>query len=249
MLNLFVSYRRDDAEGFAGWMAGLLRSAENGSEPNAVYLDVDDIAPGVNFVHDMVDAVRGSDIVLVMIGPRWYRSTLLDADDAVRLEIEAAFEARVPVWCLRINATPLPDTSVLPPSLHALAAAPQFVLSDGTFGDDVARLRRKLVDEITPRPGGRQVTSAFLDVVNANPGHWTSGTAFSIVLDGKAIGSAVSGGPSPHFRVSPGNHRVQCRNGLRRSNIVEFTVAPGARARLMVRMSPLGRLDCEVADT
>src|SRR4051812_37211720 len=120
MLGLFISYRRNDSEAFAGRLADALRSPSDGSEPDQVFLDVDDIAPGVNFVSDMIAAAGQADAVLVVIGRHWLPDALRKPDDAVRTKIEAAISAKVPIYCVMVDNPSFPEADSLPPSLRPL---------------------------------------------------------------------------------------------------------------------------------
>jgi len=246
-MNLFISYRRDDSEGFAGWLADLLRSPTEGSEPDEVFLDVDAIAPGVNFVRDMIAAVGQADAVLVLIGRHWVRPSLQKGDDAVRLEIEEAIQRKIPLYCVMVDNASLPPGNALPPSLRTLTSVPHAVLNEGTFSDDVRKLRRKLMAEVRPKPRGRAAPTACLEVFHANPGFWTERSSFSVVLDGKSLGTVMANTPPHRFDIAPGKHRIQVRRGLRRSDVVEFEVSAGARAHVDVTLALTGGLECQLS--
>ena len=232
-MNLFISYRRDDTEGFAGWLAELLRNPSDGSAADDVFLDVDDIPPGRDFVEDMLAAVGRADAVLVMVGPRWVRDALHNTDDPVRREIEAAIEAGVPIWCICVDNASRPNTAALPPSLHGFCSVTQVALNETTFADDVHLLRDRLA-EIKPKPGRAGSDSAILEVVFPRPGFMNDGSTYSVVVDGKSLGAVKSEKRSQRFDIRPGRHRMQVRRGLRRSNAIEVQVTQGATVRLEV---------------
>jgi TIR domain len=71
---IFLSYRRGDDPGFAQALFGLLEKA---FPPEQLFMDVDDIAPGLDFVKVLDEQVRQCDVVLALIGRDW-----LDAKDA-----------------------------------------------------------------------------------------------------------------------------------------------------------------------
>lgn len=89
----FLSYRRDDSAGFAGRLADALEDAFG---PGSVFRDVDDIAPGEDFISTIESQLRDVGAVLIMIGPHWLAAGAdgrrrLDAkDDFVHLEIQLA---------------------------------------------------------------------------------------------------------------------------------------------------------------
>jgi hypothetical protein len=248
MFSLFISYRRADSEGFAGWLSDLLRSPSDGAEPDEVFLDVDDIAPGANFERDMITAVGQSDAVLVVMGRHWVRPALQNSNDPVRLEIEAAITGKVPIYCVTVDEAEVPDRKSLPSSLRALSSAPRAVLNEGTFADDVRRLRSRLVAEVRPKLQGRIGRAARLEVVHANPGFWSEGSSFRVVLDDKSLGTVMANTPLHSFDIAPGRHRLQCRRGLRKSEVVQFELQAGSQARVEVRLALTGGLECRLVD-
>ena len=88
---VFISYRREDTAGHAGRLYDTM--AARFGQPN-VFVDVD-LAPGVDFVQRISEAVGECRVLLVIIGPRWASLTddegatrIADPDDFVRLEVE-----------------------------------------------------------------------------------------------------------------------------------------------------------------
>lgn len=159
MSGIFISYRRDDSRGFAGRLADALDAAfgsDFGSD--FVFRDIDDIAPGANFIHAITSRLASVDIVLVVIGPGWLAARndggrrLDDPADFVRLEIELALAADKPVWPVLIGGAAMPAEEALPPSLQPLARRQALTLADGTWKDDVDRLIIALRHQL-PAPG------------------------------------------------------------------------------------------------
>jgi hypothetical protein len=88
--NIFISYRRDDSAGHAGRVHDRL-ALEFGSD--LVFMDVDSIPLGADFVDTLRQQVARCAILLALIGPDW-----IDAHDAKgrrRLADPADF---VPRW-------------------------------------------------------------------------------------------------------------------------------------------------------
>jgi hypothetical protein len=91
MPRIFISYRREDCPAHAGRLYDNL-SAHFGE--SSVFMDVDTLELGVDFVERIEQAVGSSDVVLALIGPHWL--TCADANghrfdapnDFVRLELE-----------------------------------------------------------------------------------------------------------------------------------------------------------------
>jgi len=91
---IFVSYRRDDSRHAAGRLLDRLRQSY---EPHQLFMDVDNVAPGLDFVKVIEEQVSACDVMLVVIGPNWLDARdkagvrrLDDPGDFVRLEVEAA---------------------------------------------------------------------------------------------------------------------------------------------------------------
>lgn len=155
MANFFLSYRRDDSAGFAGRLADDLETTFGAG---TVFRDVDDIRPGEDFVQAIVSHMRTVDVVLVMIGPRWFATgvdgtrRLNDPHDFVRQEIEAALGSGKPVIPLLVGGATMPAETHLPSSIVGLARRQAVVLSDAGWRGDVERLVKSL-RELLPNQG------------------------------------------------------------------------------------------------
>lgn len=162
MPGLFISYRRDDQPGFAGRLADALERAFGADK---VFRDIDDIAPGDDFVTALEQQLRSIDVMLVLIGPGWLAASrggvrrLDDADDFVRREIEAAIKSGKPLLPVLIGGATMPGERDLPTSIAALARRQAIALSDPGWSSDVARL----VQSIKPwLPAPRRRVPAWL---------------------------------------------------------------------------------------
>ena len=96
MRGIFISYRRDDAEGQAGRLFDDL-AAHYGRD--AVFMDVANIKKGLDFRRSIDEQVSSCGVLLVIIGKSWLsvvdsngKSRLEDPGDFVRLETAAAEE-------------------------------------------------------------------------------------------------------------------------------------------------------------
>ncbi|MGH3114423.1 MAG: toll/interleukin-1 receptor domain-containing protein, partial [Gaiellaceae bacterium] len=65
---MFISYRREDAPAYAGRLYDQL--AERFGDEN-VFMDVDTIEPGADFVARIEDAVSSAAALLVVVGRGW----------------------------------------------------------------------------------------------------------------------------------------------------------------------------------
>src|SRR5215213_697007 len=81
MTRIFINYRRQDSEGYVGRLFDHLRKH---FEPTDIFMDVDSIKPGTDFVQALEEAVTACDIFVSIIGPTWL--TIADDDGARRLD-------------------------------------------------------------------------------------------------------------------------------------------------------------------
>ena len=117
MARVFISYRRQEGEGHAGWIAdGLRRRGHD------VRTDVGTIRPGEDFVDAIRRSIAWCDALLVVIGPGWIdlrnqdgRRRLHADEDWVRFEIEEGLAApEVKVIPVLIRDAQMPATAELP---------------------------------------------------------------------------------------------------------------------------------------
>ena len=146
---VFINYRRDDSPGSAGRLYDRL-AEEIPSEH--LFMDVDAIAPGVDFVTAIEQAVRSCDILLVIIGRSWLTATdkagrlrLDDPKDFVRLEIATALAHDVRVIPVLVDGATMPAATDLPADLQALVRRNAVELSHQRFAADTRGLARALV--------------------------------------------------------------------------------------------------------
>jgi ketosteroid isomerase-like protein len=141
---VFISYRREETAGHAGRLHDAI--APRFGDAN-VFMDVD-LAPGVDFVERVTEAVGACDVLLVVIGPNWARTTdgrgnvrLADSNDFVRLEVEIALRRPdVAVIPLLVGGAQMPAPDQLPESIRGLSRRNALELSDLRWRYDVGRL-------------------------------------------------------------------------------------------------------------
>src|ERR1700704_6243730 len=117
---IFLSYRRDDCAVHAGRLAENLRD-RSGDE---VFLDIDTIGLGENFVTRIEREIGRCDVLLVMIGDDWLtltgrdgRPRIFDPLDLIFLEIKSALERDVPVVPVLVEGASMPRPEQLPDEL------------------------------------------------------------------------------------------------------------------------------------
>jgi hypothetical protein len=140
---VFISYRRDDAAGYAGRLEEAL---EQRLGRGSVFRDVLDIAPGADFVEAIRQRLAGAQTVLVLIGPRWAGTDTAgtrridDDEDFVRLEVQEALASGAHVIPVLLPGASMPGEAELPAPLQALARRNAMNLGDTHWGADVERL-------------------------------------------------------------------------------------------------------------
>src|SRR5215813_7317367 len=122
MSKVFISYRREDSFAYARTIYGEL--VQHFSK-DRLFMDVDTIAPGADFVRVIEEAVRECDVLLALIGNKWMRegdskSRLDDPKDFVRLEIATALARDIWVIPVLLDGMKMPIEDTLPASLKPL---------------------------------------------------------------------------------------------------------------------------------
>jgi hypothetical protein len=144
---VFLSYRRDDAAGYAGRLEEAL---ERRLGPGTAFRDVMDIPPGEDFVAAIRTRLAGAKAVVVLMGPRWAGNEtpgnrrIDDAGDFVRLEVALALESGVRVIPVLLPGASMPAEAELPEALKPLARRNAMNLSDTNWDADIARLATAL---------------------------------------------------------------------------------------------------------
>ena len=148
---IFISYRRDDAAGYARAVCDEL-ARHFGAE--RVFMDVDDIGAGQAFDDAIRQAVGASRVLLVVMGRRWQgeragaASRIKDAGDFVRLEVAAALAAGLRVIPLLIDGATMPTEAELPDELRALTRRNALEIDNTRFAADIERLVAALCDAL-----------------------------------------------------------------------------------------------------
>ena len=154
MPRIFINYRRDDSAGYAGRIHDTLASAFG---TDSVFIDIDDIKPGVDYVSTIEERIAGCDVMLTLIGHRWLdsqdasgRRRLDDPADFVRVEIERALARHIRVIPVLIGTASMPGQTDLPPDISQLATLEAIALSDSRWQYDMAQLVNA-IGESAPR--------------------------------------------------------------------------------------------------
>ena len=149
MGGIFISYRRDDTEPYAGRLRDTL---SNHFGTTQVFRDIDRINPGERFPQVIERAVGSCDALVALIGPKWMtvkdenrRRRIDDPKDYLRQEIEAALKRPdVLVVPVLIGSTTMPAPGDLPETLVGLTECHALHLTGENWDDQVARLIKAL---------------------------------------------------------------------------------------------------------
>ncbi|MDQ8700122.1 toll/interleukin-1 receptor domain-containing protein [Hyphomicrobium sp. LHD-15] len=145
---VFISYRREDSSGHTGRVHDRLEK-EFGKE--LIFMDVDAIPLGVNFVKYISDEVGKSDVMLAIIGRDWLnacdengRRRLDNPNDFVRIEISTALQRDIPVIPITVGGAPMPRVETLPEPLKELAFRNGLDIRHSSFHSDMDKLVKSL---------------------------------------------------------------------------------------------------------
>jgi hypothetical protein len=156
MHQIFISYRRIDAQGHAGRLFDRLKE-EFGSE--ALFYDQDSIRTGEIWSQAIDEAVRACKIVIILVGEDWLSASnqqgerRLDQEgDVVRREICLALELKKDILPIRIEETPIPAEDELPECLRALLKHDFEKLSNrqGAYDSAIEDLKKRILGILSP---------------------------------------------------------------------------------------------------
>ena len=165
MPKIFISYRRNDSAGHAGRLHDRLVGHFG---EGLVFMDVDTIKPGLNFVEVVQEAVGSCDALIAVIGREWLTASdpagtggrrLDDPADMVRLEIATAIERDVQVIPVLVQGAQMPRSLDLPENLKGLAYRNALEVSDAGFSSEVGRL----IEVLEAPPSQRLADSVFVE--------------------------------------------------------------------------------------
>lgn len=205
MSHVFISYRRGDSIATAGRIRDRLVQALGRER---VFVDLDDIPAGSDFVEVLQSKVAASRLLLAVIGPGWSWATddkgnrrLDDPDDFVVREIAAALaNPNTLVMPVLIDGAKMPDARELPEPLKALARRNAFELRNNVFNPDADRLIGVIRETLgpAPRPASKlpwlgAAAAAMITAVGAGIWLWPQKTA----------GPSAAGAGRPELGIKP----------------------------------------------
>jgi hypothetical protein len=144
MSSIFISYRRVGALPHARALFERLRH-EFG--PNDVFIDLEGIDYGLDFVDILNEQLNGCKVMLAVIDPQWATATdrhgqrRIDREyDYVRTEIVTALSRGIRTVPVLIDGAEMPEASELPEPLRPLTRRNALMLDFTKFDDQVSRL-------------------------------------------------------------------------------------------------------------
>lgn len=148
MSRIFINYRRQDTEGYVGRIYDhLLRHFER----DDIFMDVDAIHPGADFVKVLEDAIAQCDVLLAVIGPQWVNAVdengerrLDQWNDFVRIEIATALEQNKLVIPVLVGRARMPSPKEIPEALAGLTRRHAVELSHQRFALDIDKLAESI---------------------------------------------------------------------------------------------------------
>ena len=174
MQAIFLSYRRDDAEGEAGRLFDDL-TGEFGADK--VFMDVIGIEPGRDFRKVIDQSVASCGVLLAIIGKGWIdakdeagQRRLDDSMDFVRLETSSALKRDIPVIPVLVHGGRMPRAEQLPDDLKDLAYRNGVELTHTRWDSDVQLLIKALRPHVSSERAGTGgiKTQTALDLHPAN---------------------------------------------------------------------------------
>ncbi len=173
---IFISYRRDDAAGYARAVNDELGRCFGAER---VFIDVDDINAGQPFSEVIQRSVDDSAVLLALIGKRWQGERdgapprIFEAGDFVRQEVAAGLAKGLRVIPVLLDGVAMPDPAHLPPELRPLTGRNALALDNSRFAADMAHL----VHEVRGALGAEPPVAARKRLPTA----WLAGAALAAV--------------------------------------------------------------------
>jgi uncharacterized protein YecT (DUF1311 family) len=124
MAKIAISYRRSDSQDITGRIFDRL-AQQYGRD--TVFRDIDSIQPGIDFRTQIADALTATDVLLVIVGPRWLgrgkgvESRMDNESDPVRVEVEMALKRDIPIIPVLVSGMKMPEVGQLPSTLKDFA--------------------------------------------------------------------------------------------------------------------------------
>ncbi len=156
MAKIAISYRRSDSQDITGRIFDRL-AQQYGRD--TVFRDIDSIQPGIDFRAQIADALTATDVLLVIVGPRWLgrgdgvESRMDKESDPVRVEVEMALKRDIPVIPVLVSGMTMPEPSELPATLKDFAFRHAVQVDGGRDFDHHIESLTRALDQIFAAKG------------------------------------------------------------------------------------------------
>jgi hypothetical protein len=185
---IFINYRRDDSISTAGRLHDRL--AQTFGRKN-LFMDVDHVPAGVDFVDYLHSQVAACDVFLTVIGPNWIdakdddgRRRFDNPDDFVTIEIATALARKIRVIPVLVDGARTPKPDKLPDSIKSLVRRNAVEVRNTHFGRDAEALVDKVREALQH---AQPVTSQWPFLASATawllaPGRWRTAAVSATAL-------------------------------------------------------------------
>lgn len=150
-----ISYRRSDSDAMAGRIRDRL---VNYFGQTSVFMDIDSVPLGTDFRTHIANVLGQTHLLLAVIGPNWHgtgasgHARISDEQDPVRIEIETALRAQIPILPILVSGAFMPQAADLPTTLQDFPFRNAAEISTGRdFNYHVERLVRAIDDVLKDR--------------------------------------------------------------------------------------------------
>ena len=141
---IFISYRRGEGTPYAGRLYDQLATRFG---EDRVFMDLDTIEPGDDFVEVITNYVSSCTVLIALIHKAWLdakddegRARLHNPDDFVSIEISTALQRNIRVIPVLVQGASMPRSQDLPESMSILSRRNALELSDSRWRSDVSKL-------------------------------------------------------------------------------------------------------------
>ncbi len=142
---VFICYRRRSSQGDVRAIGDRLKQSFG---RNNVFVDIDSIAPGADFVTTIGARVSAADVVLAIMGPEWLTEMASRTDpatDVAHRELAHALEAKVPIIPVLIHDAKMPTRADdLPADLRPLCQLQALEIVDHLYEPSMQKLTRAI---------------------------------------------------------------------------------------------------------
>ena len=137
---IFISYRREDASGWARSVSDRLSQHFGADE---IFMDVDTLEAGVDFEERIEKSLAGCVVLIAVIGKRWYKARWFEPKtrkDYVRFEVAYALKHGISVIPVLVDGAKMPSPNGLPNDLKPLVRRHALEITNTSFGGVCQRL-------------------------------------------------------------------------------------------------------------